>query len=256
MTDQKLNVGLYATWLADLFRPTVAFAAAKLLQQNGCRVHVPKQTCCGQPAYNAGDRAGAQALARQMIQAFERFDYVVAPSGSCAGMVSHHYPDLLKGDPSWSARARRLALKTFELTAFLSDVLKVKDLEARYNGVATYHDACAGLRELSIERQPRALLAQVTDLELAELSAPEECCGFGGTFCVKYSDVSVAMVDRKIDDILATKADLLLAGDLGCLLNLAGRLKRHGADIEIRHVAEVLADMMDDTPGIGEGGAG
>lgn len=254
MPEKAPNVGLFITCLADLFRPTVGFAAARLLEEAGCRVHVPLQSCCGQPAYNAGDRIDAQRLARQVIRAFEGFDYVVAPSGSCAGMLSVQYPELFKEDPPWAARARRLAGRCYELTAFLADVLKVERLSARYNGVVAYHDSCSSLRELAIRRQPRALLAQVEGLSLAALD-DEECCGFGGTFCVKYAEISTAMLDRKIDRILAGKPDLLLAADLGCLLNLAGRLKRRGSDVEVRHVAEILADMADEAPGIGEGAA-
>jgi len=252
MPEKALNVGLFITCLADLFRPTVGFAAARLLEEAGCRVHVPLQSCCGQPAYNAGDRRDAQRLARQAIRAFEDFDYVVAPSGSCAGMLSVQYPELLKEDPNWAARARRMARKCYELTAFLADVLKIEALSARYNGVATYHDSCSSLRELGIRSQPRALLSLVENLRLSDLD-DEECCGFGGTFCVKYPEISTAMLDRKLDRILASQPDLLLAADLGCLLNLAGRLKRRGSDIEVRHIAEVLADMAAETPGIGEG---
>ena len=252
MAEKSLNVGLFVTCLADLFRPTVPFAAARLLEAAGCRVHVPRQSCCGQPAYNAGDRHDATAIARQVVRAFEGFDYVVAPSGSCAGMIRRHYPELLKGEPKWAVRAGALAAKTFELTQFLADVVKSKAIEARWDGLATYHDACAGLRELGLKAQPRALLGRVQGLELAELEAAEECCGFGGTFCVKYSEVSTDILDRKVDDIIESKADLLLAGDLGCLLNIAGRLQRRGAEVEVRHVAEVLAGMAG-VPAIGEG---
>ena len=251
LVERTANVGLFVTCLADLFRPTVGFAAVRLLEEAGCRVHVPLQSCCGQPAYNAGDRTDARALACQAIGAFEGFDYVVAPSGSCAGMLSVHYPELLKDDPAWAVRARRMAAKTFELTAFLVDVMKFEGLAARFDGTVTYHDACSGLRELGIRRQPRALLAQVEGLSLAEGQATDECCGFGGTFCVKYADVSVAIVDRRIDDILATGADTVLAGDLGCLLNIAGRLHRRGAHVQARHVAEVLAELCDEAPAIG-----
>jgi L-lactate dehydrogenase complex protein LldE len=251
MPEKAPNVGLFVTCLADLFRPTVGFAAVRLLEAAGCRVHVPLQSCCGQPAYNAGDRADARALARQAIRAFEGFDYVVAPSGSCAGMLSRHYPELLKDDPAWSVRARRMARKCFELTAFLADVMRFDGVKARLAASVTYHDSCSGLRELGIRDQPRALLAQVDGLSLVEGKATEECCGFGGTFCVKYAEVSVAIVDRKIDDIVGTGTEMVLAGDLGCLLNIAGRLHRRGAAVQARHVAEVLADMCDEVPAIG-----
>jgi L-lactate dehydrogenase complex protein LldE len=254
MAEKAPNVGLFVTCLADLFRPSVAFAAARLLEAAGCRVHVPLQSCCGQPAYNAGDRQDAAVLARQVISTFEGFDYVVTPSGSCAGMIRRHYPELFKGDPKWVTRAAGLAAKTFELTQFLAEVVKSVPVTAHWAGLATYHDACAGLRELAIKAAPRALLDKVEGLELAELQQPEECCGFGGTFCVKYGEISTDILDRKVDDVLATGADLLLAGDLGCLFNMAGRLQRRGAEIEVRHVAEVLAGMADEVPPIGEAG--
>lgn len=255
MPDTAPNVGLFVTCLVDLFRPTVGFAAARLLEEAGCRVHVPLQSCCGQPAYNAGDRGDAQDLARRVIRDFEGFDYVVAPSGSCAGMLSVHYPELLRDDPTWATRARRLAGKCFELTQFLVDVMRVDSLTARYDGTVAYHDSCSSLRELGIRRQPRELLARVEGLRLAACEGAEECCGFGGTFCVKYAEVSTAILDRKLDQILAARPDLLLAGDLGCLLNLAGRLQRRGAAVAVRHVAEVLADMHAEAPAIGEGPA-
>jgi L-lactate dehydrogenase complex protein LldE len=255
MAEPAANVGLFVTCLVDLFRPTVGFAAARLLEEAGCRVHVPLQSCCGQPAYNAGDRRDAQAIARANIRAFEDFDYVVAPSGSCAGMLARHYPELLQDDPAWSGRARRLAAKCFELTAFLVDVMKFEGGGARLGAHATYHDSCSGLRELDVRRQPRTLLAKVEGLRLTELAAGEECCGFGGTFCVKYPEISLAILDRKLADIEATGADLVLAGDLGCLMNIAGRLHRRGSAVAVRHVAEVLAEMCEEVPPIGAPGA-
>lgn len=247
------TVGLFATCLVDLMRPSVGFATVKLLEDAGCRVSVPEaQTCCGQPAYNSGDSADARDIAKNVIQVFEGFDYVVAPSGSCAGMLSHHYPHLLKDDAAWKPRAEALAAKTFELVAFLADIMQADVSPPDLDVTATYHDSCSGLRELGIKSQPRALLGKVGGLRLVEGDIPETCCGFGGLFCVKYPDISERMVDAKADDILATGADLLLAGDLGCLMNMAGRLKRRGAKVQARHVAEVLAGMTDQ-PAIGEG---
>ncbi|MBL8675338.1 MAG: (Fe-S)-binding protein [Rhodospirillales bacterium] len=243
------TVALFVTCLVDMFRPSVAFAAVKLLEDSGCRVVVPDaQTCCGQPAYNSGDRADARAVAAGVIAAFEPFDHVVAPSGSCAGMISHHYPALFADDPAMAARAAALAARTFELTAFLVDVLGVRSVAAAYAGRATYHDSCSGLRELGVKAQPRALLAGVDGLALAEMANPEVCCGFGGTFCVKYPDISNAMLDDKIADIAGTGADTLLAGDLGCLMNMAGKLRREGRAVRVRHVAEVLAGAGDLPP--------
>lgn len=247
------RVGLFVTCLVDLFRPSVGFATVKLLEDAGCQVQVPRdQTCCGQPAYNSGDRADARALARQTIAAFEGFDYTVAPSGSCAAMLRVHYPALLEDDPAWHARARALAARTYELTSFLFDVRQVTGLHARHGGTVTYHDSCSGLRELGIHDQPRALLGGIEGLTLTELPDADICCGFGGAFCVKYPEISNAMVGEKAACVAGTGAQTLLAGDLGCLMNMAGKLKRAGATVRVRHVAEVLAGMTE-TPAIGDG---
>jgi L-lactate dehydrogenase complex protein LldE len=243
------RVGLFVTCLVDLFRPTVGFAAVKLLEDAGCIVEVPEgQTCCGQPAFNSGDRATTEALVRGLIDAFEGYDYIVAPSGSCAGMLAKHVPELFENDPATAARAEAFAVRCHELVSFLVDVMGVEKVRAQLARTATYHDSCSGLRELKVKRQPRRLLATVEDLGLAEMSEPEVCCGFGGTFCVKYPQVSTKMVDNKVQDIAASGADLLLAGDLGCLMNMAGRLARQGSLIEVRHIAEVLAGELDAPP--------
>ncbi|MBK5959068.1 Fe-S oxidoreductase [Rhodoplanes elegans] len=244
------RVGLLVTCLVDLVRPSVGFAAARLLDDAGCTVEVPAQTCCGQPAFNSGDRATARKLAEQVITAFEPFDYVVVPSGSCAGQVRLHYPEIFQGDPAWQPRADAVAAKTFELTQFLVDVCGVSRVPVRFTGRATYHDSCSSLRELGVRLQPRKLLASVEGLDLIELSDTEVCCGFGGTFCVKYPEISDRMVGKKADAVTATGADLLLAGDLGCLLNIAGKLSRDGRGVSVRHVAEVLAGEVD-APAIG-----
>ena len=201
------------------------------------------QVCCGQPAYNSGDRASARAIAAQVIDVFEGFEAVVAPSGSCGGMLARHYPALFDDAPALKARAADLAGRSHELTSFLVDVLGVKRVTARYQGAVTYHDSCSGLRELGIHGQPRRLLASVDGLRLCEMKTPDVCCGFGGTFCVKYPEISNAMVREKTADIVASGADTLLAGDLGCLMNMAGKLQREGRAVRVRHVAEVLADM-------------
>lgn len=254
MTDTSATtprVGLFVTCLVDLIRPSVGFAAVKLLEDAGCVVDVPVQTCCGQPAYNSGDRADARAIAQNTIAAFEGHDYVVAPSGSCAGMLRLHYPELFAGDPEWAPRAEAFAGKVHELVSFVTDVLKVERVDARFEGSVTYHDSCAGLRELGIKEQPRRLLGSVEGLSLTELSDAEVCCGFGGTFCVKYPDISDNMVTKKSAHITETGAGTLLAGDLGCLMNMAGKLSREGREVEVRHVAEVLAGMTDG-PAIGK----
>lgn len=249
---EKKRVGLFVTCLVDLFRPSVGFAAVKLIEQAGHEVFVPLgQTCCGQPAYNSGDRSDSRAIAQQVIVAFEKFDYVVAPSGSCAGMLSKHYPRLFKGDEVWEERSAKFARKVFELVQFLTDVAGVKKVKASFKGTATYHDSCSGLRELGIANQPRALLKSVKGLKLKEMAGSDICCGFGGTFAVKYADISDAIVSEKAEAIEAVEPELLLAGDLGCLMNMAGKLKRRGSKVEARHVAEVLAEMTD-FPAIGE----
>ena len=253
MPQDRPRVALFVTCLVDLYRPTIGFAAIKLLEAAGCQVEVPRaQTCCGQPAYNSGDRATTADLARAILDAFGGYDYVVVPSGSCGGMLRVHMPTLFDDDPNLRARAEALADKTYELVSFLTDVLGVERVAANYPGTVTYHDSCAGLRELKIKGQPRQLLRSVAGLELAEMAEPEVCCGFGGTFCVKYPAISTRMATDKAADITATRADTLLAGDLGCLLNMAGRLKREGSAVKVRHVAEVLADMTGEVPPIGE----
>jgi L-lactate dehydrogenase complex protein LldE len=251
MTPPGRRVGLLVTCLVDLFRPTVGFAAVKLLEAAGCTVEAPRQTCCAQPAYNSGDRASAKAVARQVIAAFAGYDYVVVPSGSCAGMVRAHYPEMFADEPQTLPAAQELASRTHELVAFLVDICGMTRVAARWPQTVTYHDGCSGLRELGIKAQPRALLASVDGLDLVELPGAENCCGFGGTFCVKYPQISDKMVTDKAADIAATGAGAVLAGDLGCLLNIAGKLSRLGVPVETRHIAEILADMTGDVPPIG-----
>jgi L-lactate dehydrogenase complex protein LldE len=249
-----MRVGLFVTCLADGMRPSVAFAAVKLLQDAGCNVEVPPaQTCCGQPALNSGDSGNARQIAQQVITAFEGFDAVVGPSGSCMGTLRHDYPALFADSPAWRARAEDLARRSHELLSFLVDVLKVAGVQARYAGTVTCHDSCAGLRELGIKDQPRQLLRSVSGLELVEMQGTEECCGFGGTFCVKYPEISTQMVDDKIAHIQASGAATVVGGDLGCLLNIAGRMRRRGLPVRVVHTAEVLAGMGEQ-PAIGEPG--
>ena len=246
-----LRVGLFVTCLVDLMRPSIGFASVKLLEDAGCKVVVPSQSCCGQPAYNSGDRADAKAIARAVMRAFATCEYVVAPSGSCVGMLSHHYPELFADEPDALQEAVAFAAKCRELVSFLTDTLGLTKVDAHYEGVATYHDSCSGLRELGVREQPRKLLATVDGLQLVELEDSDVCCGFGGTFAVKYGELSDAIVAKKSAMIAATGADTLLAGDLGCLMNMAGKMQREGRQIRVRHVAEVLAGMTDDPP-IGE----
>lgn len=243
------RVALFVTCLVDLLRPSVGFAAAKLIERAGCDVEVPAgQTCCGQPAYNSGDKTTSADLARQTIAALEGFDFIVAPSGSCAGMLKKHYPTLLADDPAWVARAMAFAGKVHELVTFLVDVRGMTEVAERLAGTVTYHDSCSGLRELGIKEQPRKLLGSIDGLQLVEMADCEVCCGFGGTFAVKYGDISNAMVEKKCANIAETGTQLVLAGDLGCLLNMAGKLRRLGSRVAVRHVAEVLSGEMNDPP--------
>ena len=236
------RVGLFVTCLVDLVRPQIGFAAVKLLRDAGCEVEVPlSQTCCGQPAWNSGADSHAADIARSVVDAFEHFDYVVAPSGSCAGMLRKHYPEVLRDDPAYAARSIAMAAKSHELISFLVNVRGMKNVSARCAARACYHDSCSSLREMNVKFEPRRLLASVEGLELNELSDPEICCGFGGLFSVKYPDISERMADDKIADAQGTGANLLIGADLGCLLHLSGRMKRQGKEMDARHIAEILA---------------
>jgi L-lactate dehydrogenase complex protein LldE len=238
-----MRVGFFVTCLVDLMRPSIGFAAIKLLEAGGTEVYVPPtQTCCGQPGYNSGDRAGALALATRVVSEFENCEYLVAPSGSCTGMIKTHYADVFRDDADMLRRSAVLGAKTFELTDFLVNVLKFDTPPGRFAGSVTYHDCCAGLREMGIKRQPRALLGKVEGLRLTEMAECETCCGFGGTFSIKYGEISTRLADNKCQHIVATGADAVVLGDLGCMLNIEGRLSRRGdAKVRVLHIAEVLA---------------
>ncbi|HXF67298.1 MAG TPA: (Fe-S)-binding protein [Burkholderiales bacterium] len=245
-----MRVGLFVTCLVDLMRPRIGFAAWKLLEAAGCEVLVPRtQTCCGQPGYNSGDRASARALARKMLAEFEHCDYVVAPSGSCAGMIRVHYPELFRDDPGALERARRLSARTYELTDFLVSVAGLDRVPGTFEGAVTYHDSCSGLRELGVKAQPRALLARVPGLRLVEMQEAEACCGFGGLFAVKFGAISTHIAERKCANIAACGARAVVLGDLGCMLQIEGRLRRRGdTKTGVLHVAEVLAGMESEPP--------
>ena len=241
-----MRVGLLVTCLVDLMRPRIGFAALELLETAGCEVLVPlTQTCCGQPGWNSGDRASARALAEKLIGEFEGCDYLVAPSGSCSGMVKMHYRDLFPGEGAWLERAERLAARTRELTDFLVNVAgfgKAPGAPGRFTGSVTYHDSCSGLREMGVKQQPRQLLSTLPGVELREMEDCEVCCGFGGTFAVKFGEVSAAMADAKCAHIAASGAGAVVLGDLGCMLNIEGRLRRRGdAATRVLHIAELLA---------------
>jgi L-lactate dehydrogenase complex protein LldE len=241
--EHAVRVALFITCLVDVMRPEIAESSVKLLESAGCTVEVPmSQTCCGQPGFNSGDTATARDLARKFLAEFEHFEYVVTPSGSCGGMIRHHYPRLFADDPDLLTRIDALAARTWELTAFLHDVLKLRALPGRFCGEVTYHDSCSGLRELGVQAQPRALLALNPEIRLTEMKDARACCGFGGTFSVKYGDISSAIVDEKIERIHASGAPCVVLGDLGCMLNIEGRLRRTGdTTTRVLHVAQVLA---------------
>jgi len=238
-----MRVGLFVTCLVDMMRPSIGFAALRLLKAAGCEVIVPaNQTCCGQPGYNSGDQDAARALALKLLKEFDGCEYVVLPSGSCAGMIRVHYPALFKGDPALSESFQRLAGRTYELTDFLVNVAKLNTVPGDYAGSLTYHDSCSGLRELGVQAQPRALLAKMPGVKIVEMREATTCCGFGGTFSVKFGEISTRMADNKCEHIAATGVGAIVAGDLGCLLNIEGRLRRRGdLNTRVLHIAEVLA---------------
>lgn len=237
-----MRVGLFVTCLVDLMRPSIGFAALDLLEGAGCEVVIPAaQTCCGQPAWNSGDRDTTRALAAKWVAEFEGCEYVVVPSGSCGGMIAKHYAGLFPDDPALQARVDALAAKTRELTDFLVNVAKLETVPGRFEGTLTYHDSCSGLRELGVKQQPRALLRQVEGAKLKEMPACEECCGFGGAFSVKFGDISTRIAERKCESIHESGAETVVMGDLGCMLNIEGTLSRQGRQTRVLHIAEVLA---------------
>ncbi len=242
-----MRVALFVTCLVDMMRPRIGFATLRLLEAAGCQVEVPEtQTCCGQPAFNSGDRAAAASLAKKTIAEFEPFDYLIAPSGSCADQIRTEYPGLLADDPQWRDRAIALASRVYELTDFLVNVAKLDSVSSDFRGSVTYHDSCTGLRSLGIKEQPRKLLAKLPGVELREMKGAEECCGFGGTFAVKFGDISTAIAAKKCDNAVTTEADAIVGGDLGCLLNIEGKLRRMGNErTKVLHIAEVLAGEGD-----------
>jgi L-lactate dehydrogenase complex protein LldE len=242
-----VRVGLFVTCLVDLMRPRIGFASIRLLEAAGCEVVVPAaQTCCGQPAYNSGDRRTARALALKVLDEFDACEYIVAPSGSCAGMIRTHYADLLRDDAAALERCSALSARSYELTDFLVNIARLEKIPGSFNGTITYHDACSGLRELGVKLQPRALLAKVPGLTLTEMKEAETCCGFGGAFAVKFGDISGHIAERKCANIAASGASAVVLGDLGCMLNIEGRLRRRGDEkTKVLHIAEILAGPIE-----------
>ncbi len=241
MNTQK-TVTLFIQCLVDGIYPEVAEAMVAIFRKLGIQLTCPtRQTCCGQPAFNSGYLGEARAAARRFIEIFESAQAIVCPSGSCVTMVRHHYPHLFAEEAAWLQRAQHVAAKTFELSEYLVDILGVDDLGAHFDGVATYHDSCHLLRHLRIKEQPRTLMRKVSGLEFIEMNDSDRCCGFGGSFSFKYADISAAMAEDKVNNIIAAGADAVVGCDMGCLMNIQGMLNRKGSGIKIMHIAQILA---------------
>ena len=241
-----MEVSLFITCLSDVFFPQVGKSVVEIMEQCGVEVDFPEgQTCCGQPAYNSGYQKEAKAAAKQMIQAFEHSEYIVTPSGSCASMVHHYYKELFKDEHEWYEKAVHFANRTYELTDFLMNVLGKRDLDCKLDRTAVFHQSCHMSRGLGIKDEPLELLSQVKGLDVKQLRYCQDCCGFGGTFAVKMSSISETMVDEKIKYIEEAEADLLIGADMGCLMNIGGRLSRKNKEIQVLHIAEVLAKGLE-----------
>lgn len=241
MSDKPV-VSLFIQCLVDSMYPQVGDAMITIFDRLGVPVDYPEgQTCCGQPAYNSGYRREAAQAARKFIEIFEDSEVIVCPSGSCVHMVRHHYPQLFRDEPALLERAIAVGTKTFEFTEYLVDHLGLSSVEARYPHKVTYHDSCHLSRGLGIARQPRRLLCNTSGLQFIEMRDSDTCCGFGGTFSINYPDISTAMVDEKIENILATDAEVVTGCDISCLMNIQGRLSRRGEKVKVMHIAEILA---------------
>ncbi|MGE8081263.1 (Fe-S)-binding protein [Peribacillus loiseleuriae] len=235
-----MKVSLFITCLADVFYSNVGKSTVELLEKQGCKVDFPEQqTCCGQPAYNSGYHKETKEVAKHMIRTFEKSEYVVAPSGSCVAML-HEYEQLFKDEPEWKEKVRNLANKSYELTQFLVEVLKIENVNASLPACATYHKSCHMTRLLGVIDAPTKLLENVSGLNVTPLPNSHDCCGFGGTFSVKMVPISEQMVDEKVRHIEETNADVLIGSDCGCLMNIGGRINRQGKAIKVMHIAEVL----------------
>jgi L-lactate dehydrogenase complex protein LldE len=241
-----IPVSLFFTCLADAFFPGVCFAAVNVLERFGASVDVPlSQTCCGQPAFNTGNRREARAMARRFLRSFPPDRYIVTPSGSCAAMVKHGYPVLFRDEPRTLALARAAGERVYELSQFLVEVLGVTDPKSAFTGTVTYHDSCHLRRGLGVIEPPRTLLRAIPGVQFIEMEESDRCCGFGGVFAVKHPQVSCKMTERKVERILATGAAYVTSGDLGCLMNIGGLITRHGYPVKAVHLAEILAGGAD-----------
>jgi L-lactate dehydrogenase complex protein LldE len=235
-----MKVTLFATCLVDMFQSSVGKATVELLERLGCEIDFPEsQVCCGQPSYNSGYVKESKEAFKRMIDTFSGSEYVVSPSGSCAYMF-HEYPEIFKGDPIWEPKAKKLAEKTFELTQFIVEVLKIEDVGAKFEGTVTYHTSCHMTRLLGVVKPPMILLKNVKGLKFTELPGKEQCCGFGGTFSIKMAQISEQMVDEKVRHVEETGAEYLIGADAGCLINIGGRIERTGKPIKVMHIAEIL----------------
>lgn len=246
-----MKVAIFVTCLVDNFYPDVAEAMVRILHHYGVEVVFPdQQTCCGQPAFNSGYVDDARAVAGTMLEAFAEADYVLSPSGSCTGMIHHYYPKLFDEHGKTHQQAQRLAQRTFEFSQFLVNVLGVTDVGATFAHTVTYHPSCHGTRLLGVRDEPLTLLRQVRNLEFRELPYASDCCGFGGTFAVKMSEISTAMVHEKTEHVLETDVEVLVGTDMGCLMNIGGRLHRQGAPIRVMHLAQLLWEGMSVAQGV------
>jgi L-lactate dehydrogenase complex protein LldE len=236
-----MKVQLFIPCFMDQLYPQVAFNTVKVLEKAGCTVaYNTQQTCCGQPAFNAGFWGESKDVCTKFVQDFDGADYIVSPSASCAGFIRNNYGKLFENN-AFQSPAKKVASQIFELSEFLVKILGITELGASFNGKATFHDSCAGLRECNIKAEPRVLLSQVTGLELVEMNDTETCCGFGGSFAVKYDTISVAMADQKIDNAIATEAEFIISTDMSCLMHLDGRINHNGQQMKVIHLADVLA---------------
>ena len=236
-----MKVQLFIPCFIDQLYPQVAFNTVKILEKAGCTVaYNTQQTCCGQPAFNAGFWGESKDVCTKFVQDFDGADYIVSPSASCAGFIRNNYGKLFENN-AFQSPAKKVSSQIFELSEFLVKILGVTDLGASFNGKVTFHDSCAGLRECNIKAEPRALLQKVEGLELIEMNDTETCCGFGGSFAVKYDTISVAMADQKIDNAIATDAEYIISTDMSCLMHLDGRINHNGQQIKVIHLADILA---------------
>lgn len=237
-----MKVQLFIPCFIDQLYPQVAFNTVKILEKAGCTVaYNTQQTCCGQPAFNAGFWGESKDVCTKFVQDFDGADYIVSPSASCAGFIRNNYGKLFENN-AFQSPAKKVSSQIFELSEFLVKILNVTDLGASFIGKATFHDSCAGLRECNIKAEPRALLSQVEGLELVEMNDNETCCGFGGSFAVKYDTISVAMADQKIDNAIATEAEYIISTDMSCLMHIDGRINHNGQQIKVIHLADILAN--------------